>query len=592
MRRRAQYGTTKYCSAYLRHEICNNKHCTFLHEVGEDHDSFSRQDLSSMNAMSTQRPAHPASSRSHQAPQPQPPAQQNIQSITQALHSAHVSRDESRPDPDAPALPSSANWAAKNAHTETARSSKPSSMSNSSAVASSQDIPQVDEQANQQPPAAPEQRRCHPRAPSRPPNLLNMLAKKLVNVDLVFSGWSLDKTMFSEKDLQDIENFPPLFMKDGGERRYQALREQEQERLKQEEERNMIGAVSTAEDDENLGSGSLQLGGEPETQEDTADPTRFATSRNAIQPPANSSNYPFNLPTGNVSSLSRTITPQQRDLLQRVGSARQSPVTQGQFQQGYGQTSLHQHQTSNPFQNQVQGPSIFGNQGHARQTSRFTFSNDSLSTIKPAANPQLSAQQAGVLPAAHGKQFQNQFQQSTAPNFYSGVQGPPPGLKSSGTPPISGGGMFGQGHGFASAMGGSGGFAALGKNANDESIQQFLRSRERGSSGQGPDFGKRELKFPFQQQHVNSDASASNALNSLYGNQLGAQGFYDQGLQKKNKKGRKHKHANTSSSGGGGIVDLSDPSILQARMHPGGVGQTQFNQNAYNGIYGGFAQRW
>ena len=594
---RAQYGTTKYCSAYLRHETCNNRNCTFLHEVGEDHDSFSRQDLSSMNAMSTQRPAHPSSSRSNQASQPQPPAQQNIQSISQALHSIQLSKDDtSRTEPDAPALPSSANWAAKNSHTEAGRSSKPPSMSDSSPVASSsQPEPQTEpplQPSSQQPAVAPEQPRARPRAPSTPPDLMNILAKKIATADF---SWSLDRTMFSEKDLQIIDNFPPLFMMDGGRRRFQALKEQEQERLKQEEERNVIGAVSTAEDDENLGSGSLQLGGEPETQDESADTTRFGPSRSAIQPPANSTNYPFGaLPTASVGNLSRTITPQQRDLLQRVNSARQSPVTQGPFQQGYGQTSLHQHQTSNPFQNQAQGPGVFGNQGHARQTSRFTFSNEtSHSTIKPAANPQLSAQQAGVLPAAHGKQFQGQFHQSTAPNFYSGVQGPPPGLKSSGTPPISGGGMFGQGHGFASAMGGSAGFGALGKNANDESIQQFLRSRDRGNSGQGPDFGKRELKFPFQQQHVNSDASASNNINALYGSQLGPQGFHDTSLQKQQKKkGKKHRHANTSSSGGGGIVDLSDPSILQARMHPGGVGQNQFGQNTYNGMYGGFTSRW
>jgi len=29
---RAQFGTTKYCSAYLRGETCNNRNCMFLHE--------------------------------------------------------------------------------------------------------------------------------------------------------------------------------------------------------------------------------------------------------------------------------------------------------------------------------------------------------------------------------------------------------------------------------------------------------------------------------------------------------------------------------------------------------------------------------
>ena len=40
---RAQFGTTKYCSAYLRSETCTNKNCSFLHETGEDGQSSSLQ---------------------------------------------------------------------------------------------------------------------------------------------------------------------------------------------------------------------------------------------------------------------------------------------------------------------------------------------------------------------------------------------------------------------------------------------------------------------------------------------------------------------------------------------------------------------
>jgi len=32
---RAQLGTTKYCSAYVRNEICTNTNCRFLHELGD-----------------------------------------------------------------------------------------------------------------------------------------------------------------------------------------------------------------------------------------------------------------------------------------------------------------------------------------------------------------------------------------------------------------------------------------------------------------------------------------------------------------------------------------------------------------------------
>ena len=161
--------------------------------------------------------------------------------------------------------------------------------------------------------------------------------------------------------------------------------------------------------------------------------------------------------------------------------------------------------------------------------------------------------------------------------------------------------MFGQGHGFTSAMGGSG--HAANKNTNEELMRDLLRSRNGSLNGQGPDIGKRELnKFPFAyQQPMTSDAPASSLLSSLYGPQPGLHhGYQDHSLQKQKKKGKKHRHANTSSSGGGGIVDLADPSILQARMHHGSAGQGQYGaqgQGGYNNMTstmygGGYGNRW
>lgn len=45
---RAAYGTTKYCSSYLRGQACPNPNCMFLHEPGEEADSYTRQDLSTI----------------------------------------------------------------------------------------------------------------------------------------------------------------------------------------------------------------------------------------------------------------------------------------------------------------------------------------------------------------------------------------------------------------------------------------------------------------------------------------------------------------------------------------------------------------
>lgn len=42
---RAAHGTTKYCLSYLRGHPCPNPNCMFLHEPGEEADSYTRKDL-------------------------------------------------------------------------------------------------------------------------------------------------------------------------------------------------------------------------------------------------------------------------------------------------------------------------------------------------------------------------------------------------------------------------------------------------------------------------------------------------------------------------------------------------------------------
>ncbi|KAI8142663.1 hypothetical protein BJV82DRAFT_669313 [Fennellomyces sp. T-0311] len=43
---RASYGTTKYCTYYLRHMSCPNPNCMYLHEPGDDVDSYTKDNLS------------------------------------------------------------------------------------------------------------------------------------------------------------------------------------------------------------------------------------------------------------------------------------------------------------------------------------------------------------------------------------------------------------------------------------------------------------------------------------------------------------------------------------------------------------------
>merc|ERR1719343_583621 len=42
---RASYGTSKYCSAFIKSVRCNNPDCTYLHSMGEADDTFTKQEI-------------------------------------------------------------------------------------------------------------------------------------------------------------------------------------------------------------------------------------------------------------------------------------------------------------------------------------------------------------------------------------------------------------------------------------------------------------------------------------------------------------------------------------------------------------------
>ncbi|KAA8626133.1 hypothetical protein PtrSN002B_006724 [Pyrenophora tritici-repentis] len=252
---------------------------------------------------------------------------------------------------------------------------------------------------------------------------------------------------------------------------------------------------------------------------------------------------------------------------------------------------------------QPQQHGLAGNgSSHTRHTSRFSFANDSASAsanVQPVANQKLMSQQNSMMPK-NANQFNPMSQhQPLGGQFFPNVQGPPPGLKPTGTPPVSGTGMFGQGHGFATG-GLPYGAGATARNNNDAMYQDLLRSRNMDGGARLGDAGKRESMFPsFLNQHptTSTPAPAPGLLSFPYGPSPGA--YQESGSQKSKKKGKKHRHANTSSSGGGGLADVQDPSILQARLHQGGMagqglygqGQAGFSSLYTNNNYGG-AGRW
>lgn len=375
----------------------------------------------------------------------------------------------------------------------------------------------------------------------------------------------------------------------------------EQERFSREHE--LLRNVAAEEDSRE--AGSLQLGGEPED----ANIPRGRQSREshgAIQPPSQHDTAENSTVGSPVSATShqfqglnlagRSLTPLQQQQLMLLKSAGNQqagladPLSSAaldqaaQVRQGLIQNQMAQFNAAQAAQN--------------RQSSRFSF-NEGGSKNMPNARILGQMQSASPNPLSAPSP-----QHSLASGFYSsGVQGPPPGLKTAGTPPISGGGMFAQGHGFTSGISSGGGK----QDATPELMRELLRGRTGTNVGngvgglQGQEAAKREFMFPFLQQHNTPPpmTPANGLLGSFYGSQTGVMPDSG-GQQKQKKKGRKQRHANTSS-GGGGVVDLADPSILQARMHQVGAnasaGQSLYGsqgQGGYNPsmVYGGGMRGW
>ena len=162
--------------------------------------------------------------------------------------------------------------------------------------------------------------------------------------------------------------------------------------------------------------------------------------------------------------------------------------------------------------------------------------------------------------------------------------------------------MFGQGHGFASAMGGSINFSTshLQGKGNDNDLM-LMRGRAGIGNGLGPDAGKRESNFSSLTYRPSPTLAPSFAhSDSMYDLRSASPSTTSEHFvpRQQKRKGKKHRQANASSSGGSGIVDVADPSIL--RMHHNGANQGSYNtaqsQGGYNSQHmmysGGFGSRW
>lgn len=549
---KAQHGTTKYCSAWLKNEKCNNPGCMFLHEQGDEEDSYTRQDLSSMNSIHTQRPlpgggnSSRAASRqvSHPTPPPMPVPVSAPAPVAQPM--ARSLSKEDLETGDSSALPSSANWArlpVRSRRGSYATSGAASSPAVSASVPVAVEKPERVEvpelpaskatsSKSKSTPAESSQRNALPTARAiSPPSAIKALLDVLSTCTL---------PNFTTQSGEDTG--PPMFDIRGGEKR-KAMRD---DKDSQAENDDQLEVLEGSEDGVEAG-GSHALGGEPEGRDRDGHvfdqrhitPIQRGSADGMFSPTLGSSAFG----AGTATATPRSMTPQQMGLRSQASYTDQYPPGIG------GPSSSSQGQ----------------GQGHARQSSRFNFANDSgasTTNVKLAANPRIMAQQSSMMPSSF---------QSPGSQFYaSSMPGPPPGLKSTGTPPS----MFAQGFG-------SSGYNVPKDSPND--LLQSLIGRNRGNN-QNHESGKREsILSSLSSQYPSSTstpAPASGLLASLYGNHPGA---FQDFASKQKKKGKKHRHANTSSSGGSGLVDLADPSILQARMQH----QTQSNVGAGQGLFNG-----
>ncbi|TLD32576.1 General negative regulator of transcription subunit 4 [Venturia nashicola] len=560
---RAQHGTTKYCSAYLRGDTCNNKSCMFLHEPGEQNESFTRQDLSSMNAAGTQQSIDDQGDMDSLQPQPPP---QHTQPVAAAMQPELAPSSPTSSSADGSGLPAAANWAnsaARRLSRATTTSNASPVVANSVPAQSSVEGDHADTESSVRSGKDSSSDSTRPRSPHansrRQPKdvAFQNLIKAAFNSDIHFN---FSPNGVSEEDLKTINLFPPLWDPKGGLKRRQ-MKDRKANELREQQE--AAGAALRAppkldieeqpeqhEHTEQQGGagGSLQLGGEPEERQER----NFGLGpHSAIQPPSQTfglhpgfSNYMLGDDMSTASgSTGRGPTPsqaqQQQLLLQQLEKARVHPQIGG---------------------------------AHGRHNSRFAFTDNG--NLKPGT----ILKQQGAILGQNASAYGAQPSVAGSHVFSSGVQGPPPGLKPTGTPPVSGGGMFGQGYGFTAGYGAN----ATGSQADK---QWDLHRGQRVNQ----DTGKRELMFSSQINYpsVSTQASALGHLSYPYGSQPGASAFQEpSGQQKQKKKGKKHRHANTSSSGGGGLADtVADPSTLQARLHQtGGAGMNG------QGLYGGQGQ--
>ncbi|KAK9376777.1 uncharacterized protein V1513DRAFT_438106 [Lipomyces chichibuensis] len=218
---RAAYGTTKYCSSYLRNQPCPNPNCMFLHEPGEEADSYTRQDLSTIQHAARQGDMKPGL--------PRAPTTAKSTVVPKA-------NEESQSDmPEPSALPPTASWANKaSPPVQNSKLSRPTTATGSplrpAALVNQGTAPplQLESQSqfltksvqSQQPPGPQGQRLSAANTPPQSKGekivIANPTLSLFENAIKMLSNSSSFKFSFSaqilaKEDMASVQSMPPLF---------------------------------------------------------------------------------------------------------------------------------------------------------------------------------------------------------------------------------------------------------------------------------------------------------------------------------------------------------------------------------------------
>ena len=380
---RAQFGTTKYCSAFLRGDTCTNKNCSFLHETGADGQNSSLQNEPHTKPAPRQVIAGPST----MAAPPRP-----LSTSSQPMQRQDSKDSDSRKgSTDAPDIPSTASWASLPSVANVRRSSQNSRQTPSPqmtyAAPATQKVEAKSKEASVAGPSrTAESDEAGMKPKSTPAPTSQSKIKTVDPVQAVFDNllksvtaqpfrFVFDDSCLNDEQKSIVESFPVMIDPYGGAKRriMQDKEATERARLEAETKAKLEArATSAAEDalqDETMIAGSLALGGEPE------DNPRSSSARGAIGRPLQASSAHVNDQFSNLSLNTRSITPQQPQLLDLVSGNVQALGLQPPAQNTAFELSNFDERRG-PQYSQAQYDQI---SNHQRHGSRF-FNNESKSS--------------------------------------------------------------------------------------------------------------------------------------------------------------------------------------------------------------------